>query len=333
MPLLNPLRRQLFAHALAVTAATLLTAPPAFAQGEAYPSRPVSLVVPYGPGGVVDITARTLAEGLSKLWGQSVVVENRPGAAGAIGGSTVAKAKGDGYTLFYTDDGVLVSMPHFNSNIPYKTLSDLKPVSTSGTYPYIVLANSNAGFKSLEDLIKNARANPGAINFATNGIGSTHHLAWERFQQQAKIKLNHVPYKSASPALQDVMAGHIPVMTVSIGTIVPVLTDSRVVPIANLGPKRAPLLPDVPTAKELGYERFGALGWLAVLAPGSTPDAIVEKISKDVAAVVATDQFRQDMTRRGVEPESMSPADLAKRLRSEYEQNGADIARMEIKPN
>lgn len=289
------------------------------------------MVVPYGPGGVVDVTARALAEGLSQLWGQSVVVENRPGAAGAIGGASVAKAKGDGYTLFYTDDGVLVSMPHFNTNLPYDTLKDFKPVSTSGTYPYIVLANNKAGFKSLEELIKQAKANPGSINFATNGVGSTHHMAWERFQRQADIKLNHVPYKSASPALQDVMAGHVPVMTVSIGTIVPVLKDERLIPVADLGPRRAALLPDVPTAKELGYDRFGALGWLGLLAPASTPDAIVNKISKDVATVVATDAFRKNMTSRGVEPESMAPADLTKRLRNEYEQNGTDIKSMNIK--
>jgi len=279
----------------------------------------------------VDVTARALAEGLSQLWGQSVVVENRPGAAGAIGGAAVAKAKADGYTLFYTDDGVLVSMPHFNTNLPYDTLKDLKPISTSGTYPYIVLANSKADFKSLEDLIKVAKTNPGGVNFATNGVGSTHHMAWERFQRQAGIKLNHVPYKSASPALQDVMAGHIPVMTVSIGTIVPVLKDERLIPVANLGAKRAALLPDVPTAKELGYDRFGALGWLALLAPGQTPDAVVEKISKDVATVVSTEAFRKNMTGRGVEPESMTPTALSKRLKSEYEQNGADIDSMNIK--
>lgn len=287
--------------------------------------------MPYGPGGVVDITARALAEGLSNIWKQSVVVENRPGAAGAIGAAAVAKADGDGYTLLYTDDGVLVSMPHFNNSLSYNTLSDLKPISTSGTYPYIVLANSNAGFTSLEELIKKAKSNPGGINFATNGIGSTHHLAWERFQQQANIKLNHVPYKSSSPALQDVMAGHIPIMTISIGTIVPVLSDNRVVPVANLGLKRAALLPDTPTAKELGYDRFGALGWLAMLAPGSTSDAIIQKISQDIATVVSTKEFQQNMKARGVEPESMTPSDLATRLRTEYEQNGTDIQKMNIK--
>ncbi|MEI2415372.1 tripartite tricarboxylate transporter substrate binding protein [Orrella sp. JC864] len=301
------------------------------ARAEPFPSRPVSLIVPYGPGGVVDITARALAEGLGKHWGQPVIVENKPGAAGALGAAAAAKSKGDGYTLFYADDGVLVSMPHFNPNLTYDTLGDLKAVAMTGTYPYVVMANANAGFRSLQELVDRARQKPGGIDYATNGIGSTHHLAWERFQRQAGIKLNHVPYKSAAPAVQDVMAGHLPVMTVSIGTVVPLLKDARVVFLASLGERRSALLPEVATATELGYERFSATGWLGLYAPASADDALVQQINEAVRAVVQTEKFRQAMHNGGIEPQSPPVAQVAARFRQEYERNGKDISAMQLR--
>lgn len=323
--------RKYAAKALAVTLAVIASVlPPAGAATTgAFPDRPVTLVVPYGPGGVVDIAARSLAEGLGKLWGQTVVVDNRAGAAGVIGAAMVARAEGDGYTLLCVDDGVMVSMPHFNKEMPYDTLRDLQPVAMVGTYPYVFFANAQAGYKTLDQVVAASKAKPGSVNYGTNGVGSIQHLAVERFQRQAQIRLNHIPYKSGNPALQDLVGGQIPTAIVALATGSPYLNDPRVIPLAVTDTQRTPLRPDLPTARELGYDGFTTLSWLAMFAPRTAPPALVDKINDAVATVVASDAYRNAMSARGVTAQFKPSKALREQVAIEFDRNGADIRSLE----
>lgn len=181
-----------------------------------FPTKPVKLIVPYGPGGAVDITARILAKDLSSMWGQQVVVENKPGAAGMIAANTVAKSSPDAYTLLITDDGVLISMPQIQKNMPYDPLGDLLSIGMVCMFPYVMVTNSKTNIKTMNDLISVAKGSQKGLDYATNGVGSTHHLTWESFQKTAGIKLNHIPYKGAAAALQDVVAGEVSLMIVAV---------------------------------------------------------------------------------------------------------------------
>ncbi|MFM9885986.1 MAG: Bug family tripartite tricarboxylate transporter substrate binding protein, partial [Burkholderiales bacterium] len=236
-----------FAVALCAVAATSL------AQERSFPERGVRIVVPFPPSGVVDITARILAKELAELWGQSVVADNRPGAAGVIAGDAVAKAAPDGYTLLLADDGLLTTVPLVQDKMPYDTLTDLVPIGMIGMFQYVLIANASLKAKSVADLVAAAQASSGKMSYATNGIGGTQHLTWERFQRAANMKLNHVPYKGAAPALQDVLAGHVPMMFAAVATAFPFFKDGRVVPIATGGQTRSPTLPELPTLIESGY--------------------------------------------------------------------------------
>ncbi|MCK9508029.1 MAG: tripartite tricarboxylate transporter substrate binding protein [Pigmentiphaga sp.] len=291
-----------------------------------FPDKPVTLVVPYGPGGVVDISARALAEGLSKQWGQTVVVENRAGASGVIGTSTVARAAGNGYTLLCVDDGVLVSLPHFNKDLPYDTMKDLQPVSMIGGYPYVFYAHAQTGLNSVQTLLAEARTKPGSITFGTNGVGGIQHLAVERFLRQANIKMNHIPYKSAAPALQDVVGGQINTAIVALATGSPFLKDARLVPLMVTSRERTPLRDDVPTAKELGFDEFTTESWLAIFAPGKTPPELVEKISASIAQVVQSQTYREALESRGASAAYKKPDEMKQLIQTEFERNKKDIA-------
>jgi len=221
-----------------------------------FPTKPVKLIVPYGPGGAVDITARILAKDLSSMWGQQVVVENKPGAAGMIAANTVAKSSPDAYTLLITDDGVLISMPQIQKNMPYDPLGDLLSIGMVCMFPYVMVTNSKTNIKTMNDLISVAKGSQKGLDYATNGVGSTHHLTWESFQKTAGIKLNHIPYKGAAAALQDVVAGEVSLMIVAVSTALPFIKDGRLVPIAIGSLERLASIANVPTISESGYTGF-----------------------------------------------------------------------------
>lgn len=326
-------RRRWLAGTIALLAGAL-TAVPVAGQTQTFakfPERPVKLVVPYAPGGAVDITARILANELTKLWGHQVVVDNKPGAAGMIAGSSVAKAVPDGYTLFITDDGVLVSMPFFQKNMPYDTLTDLVPVGIVGMFPYMMVASAAFKVKSLPELVAAAKARPGGLDYATNGVGSTHHLTWERFQRAADITLNHIPYKSAAPALQDVMAGQVPLMIVAVSTALPYIRDGRLVSLAMGSLERSPVMPDVPTVSESGYPGFEAIAWKGVLAPKGTPPTLIEKISNDLKKITQTQAYRDALSQHGTESRTSTPQAMSQRLQAEYERTRTQIRSLNIK--
>ncbi|MBI4292976.1 MAG: tripartite tricarboxylate transporter substrate binding protein [Betaproteobacteria bacterium] len=305
---------------------------PSLAQKSAWtPERSVRIVVPYAPSGAVDITSRFLAKELSDLWGLSVVIENKPGAAGLIGAETVVRAPGDGYTLLMTDDGVLVTMPYFQEKMPYDPMADLVPVAMVGMFPYVLVSHTSLKVKSLQEVVALAKTRPGAINFATNGVGGTHHLMWERMQRAAGIKLNHIPFKSAAPALQEVLAGRVSMVMTAVSTAFPYIKDGRLVPLATGGLQRSAFLPQLPTIAESGFPGFQVLSWMAVLAPKGTPPAVVAKISADLNRVTLSKSYQDSLAQRGSESLTSTPQELDKRIRTEYERNGALIKSLGIK--
>jgi hypothetical protein len=220
----------------------------------------------------------------------------------------VVRAEGNGYSLLCVDDGVMVSMPHFNKEMPCDTLRDLQPVAIVGTYPYVFFANAQAGYKTLDDVVTASKAKPVSVNFGTNGVGGIQHLAVERFQRQAQIRLNHIPYKSGNPALQDLVGGQIPTAIVALAAGSPFLSDPRVIPLAMTDTQRTPLRPDLPTARELGYGGFTTLSWLALFAPRTAPAPLVDKINDAVSTVVALDPVQQRTDRNRFDQMAVEPS-------------------------
>jgi len=301
------------------------------AQSRTFPDRGVRMIIPYAPSGVIDITSRTLAKELTDLWGQTVVVENKPGAAGVIAADAVAKSPGDGYTLLFADDGVVTTMPIFQSKLPYDPATDLLPVGMVGMFPYLLLAHSSLQVKTVAELLGAAKARAAGLDYATNGVGGTQHLSWERLQRAAGVKLNHIPYKSAPPALQDVLAGRVAMMFTAIATAFPFTKDPRIVPIATGGPTRSPVLPDLPTMIEAGFPGFELISWMAVFAPKGTPPALVESISRDLAKVTQSPGYAARLAERGSETRTSTPQELARRVREEHERNVALVQSLGIK--
>ena len=295
-----------------------------------FPTKPVKLIVPYGPGGAVDITARILAKDLSNLWGQQVVVENKPGAAGMIAANTVAKSSPDAYTLLITDDGVLISMPQFQKNMPYDPLNDLMPIGMVCMFPFVIVTNSKTNIKTISDLVSSAKGTQKGLDYATNGVGSTHHLTWESFQKTAGIKLNHIPYKGAAAALQDVIAGEVSLMIAAVSTALPYIREGRLVPIAIGSLDRLSSIPNVPTISESGYPGFEAIAWQGLLSPKGTPNALIEKISTDIRKITQSSSYKEALILRGTESRTSSSSEMSKRIKTEFDKTNSLIKSLNI---
>ena len=295
-----------------------------------FPTKPVKLIVPYGPGGAVDITARILARDLSSMWGQQVIVENKPGAAGMIAANTVAKSSPDAYTLLITDDGVLISMPQIQKNIPYDPLGDLLSIGMVCMFPYVMVTNPKTNIKTMNDLVSVAKGSQKGLDYATNGVGSTHHLTWESFQKTAGIKLNHIPYKGAAAALQDVVAGEVSLMIVAVSTALPFIKDGRLVPIAIGSLERLSSIANVPTISESGFPGFEAIAWQGVLAPKGTPPALIEKISNDMRKITQSTSYKEALILRGTESRTSSAAEMSRRIKVEFDKTSSLIKSLNI---
>lgn len=298
-----------------------------------FPERPVRLLIQFAPGGAVDVTARILAKELSDLWGKPVVVDNKPGASGIIAGEILAKAPGDGHTLLLATDGTIAIVPLTQEKMPFDTLTDLVPVAMVGSFPYVLVASAALKIKTVSELVAAARSRPGALDFATNGVGGTHHLAWEQFQRQAGVRLNHIPFKSASPALQEVLAGRVGVMFTGVSTAFPYIKDGRLVPLATAGLERLPIMSELPTVAETGFPGFEVNSWMAVFSPKGTPGALIEKISGDINKVTRSKSYAEALAQRGSETRTSTPRELAERIRAEYERNRTLLKAIGFKPN
>ena len=279
------------------------------ARAQAWPARPVRVVVPFGLGGSADVAARFLAEPLSAALGQPVIVENRPGAGAVIGTEAVAKATADGHTL------LLMSNTHTANetllpNRPYVLLRDLRPVAAVNVAYHVLAVHPSLGVASVADLIAKAKAAPGAIDFASSGPGTPYHIAGEVFAGMAGIQLNHIPFRGSNEARTALISGQVPVMFDAIPTMREQITGGRVLGLATTGPGRNPLMPELPTVAETvpGYE---ANIWLGLMAPKATPDAVVERLHAEVNRILALPATQQAQARSGAQPMPMSVAEFA----------------------
>jgi tripartite-type tricarboxylate transporter receptor subunit TctC len=285
------------------------------AHAGAWPEKPVRLVVSYPPGGTVDAVARIIAPKLSAKLGQPVVIDNRGGAGGAIGGDLVAKSAPDGYTVML-DASNHAQNPALRK-MPFDTLRDLAPVSLLVKVPNVLVVNPSAPMKSVADLIAQAKAKPGGINYASSGNGSAQHLAGELFASMAGVQITHVAYKGGGPALTDVMSGHVPVFFASLASSLPFIQGGKLRALAVTGKTHSPALPQLPTVAEAGLPGYEVYEWNAVFVPAGTPAPVVERLSKEFAATLKDPEVRTRLEALGAEVIGSSPAELDSFRRAE----------------
>jgi len=285
------------------------------AHAGAWPEKPVRLVVSYPPGGTVDAVARIIAPKLSAKLGQPVVIDNRGGAGGAIGGDLVAKSAPDGYTVML-DASNHAQNPALRK-MPFDTLRDLAPVSLLVKVPNVLVVNPSAPMKSVADLVAQAKAKPGGINYASSGNGSAQHLAGELFASMAGVQITHVAYKGGGPALTDVMSGHVPVFFASLASSLPFIQGGKLRALAVTGKAHSPALPQLPTVAEAGLPGYEVYEWNAVFVPAGTPAPVVERLSKEFAATLKDPEVRTRLEALGAEVIGSSPAELDSFRRAE----------------
>lgn len=296
-------------------AALAAFATPALAQS--FPTRSIHIIVPFPPGGPNDFFARVLGKKLGEMIGQTIVIENRAGAAGTLGVTVVAHSKPDGYNLVLTSMGALTVFPVISKHPTYDPEKDLAPITIVAKVPEVLVAIPKDGFHTLGDLVTYAKAHPGKINFASAGSGGLPHLAGELLKHEAGIDIVHIPYAGAAPALADLLAGHVDIVFLDIPVLLPQIKAGKLIPLALGSAHRAPTLPDVPTTAEEGYPKVTADNWYSLLAPGGTPQPIVEKLNQIVVAALKTPEVQQDYAKQGAEAVGDTPADFAAFMRSE----------------
>ena len=274
---------------------------------QAFPSRTVTIVVPFPPAGGADTLARTLAPKLSALWEQTVVIENRPGASGRIGTEQVANAAPDGHTLVMASTAAITE----------KNIARLAPVALVSAEAYVIVVNSAVPINNVRELIAYAKANPGKLRFGSSGIGAASHLAGELFKAQAHIDLQHVPYKGTGQALTDLLGGQIELMFAPTQTVIPQLQSGRLKAIAVTGTKPLDALPSLPTVTASGVPGYQAQGWFGLLAPKATPLAVIARLHDDVAKVLAMPDVRKDLVAKGADPGDMSAAEFGRFIAEE----------------
>jgi tripartite-type tricarboxylate transporter receptor subunit TctC len=288
---------------------------PVFAQD--YPTRPVRLVVPFGTGGATDSSARAIADRLGHRLGQSVIVENRPGAGGNIGTRTVAQAAPDGYTLLLGLDATLVLNPFTHASVPFDTQRDFAPISKMGDFGLLLVADPKLGLRSLADLIRYARDNPTKVAYSTGGTGSTSHVAGEMLNERAGIKMLHVPYKSGGAALIDAVAGQVQLSFPGIAGATQYVRSGQLIAIGVSSSARNAALPDVPTIAEQGFPGYDAVSWVGILAPTGTPRPIIERLHREIVESLRDPVVVQRFGSLGVRIIGNSPAEFAAEIAAE----------------
>ena len=321
-------RIALTAGALVCSAALALSG--GAAQAQTYPSKPIRLILPYVPGGIIDTAGRNLALRLSESLGQSVVAENRPGAGGMVGIDVVARSAPDGYTIVLTDPGI-VSNPTLQKDPPYD-LKALQAVSIVGSSPAVIVASLHLPVKTFAELLSYAKANPGKLNFASAGIGTAPHLAGEMIKLRTGIDMTHVPYRGIGASYPDVMSGKVQLAFSSIAGAVAFTGDNRVRPLATTGSTRSAVYPDVPTVAESGLPGFDVDLWIGIYAPAGLPPAVLAKLNGELKKVLQHPEMKAALAKIGVEPRGTSPEDAAAFTRAEFEKWKKVIVEGNIKP-
>jgi tripartite-type tricarboxylate transporter receptor subunit TctC len=295
---------------LVILAAVVGGAASALAQG--YPAKPIRFVVPFPPGGPLDIMARAIGVKLQEAWGQPVVVDNKPGAGGGIGADSVAKSPGDGYTLLMGAVSTHAINPTLYANIPYDPVKDFIPVTLVAQVPNILVVTPSLPVKTVKELIEYAKAKPGALSFASGSTGSTGHLAGELFKTMAGVDMVHIPYKGAAPAMFDLLAGQTQLMFDNIANALPQVKAGKLRALAVTTVKRASAMPELPTIDEAGLRGFDLTTWFGVFVPAKTPRELVDKLNGEIVKALTSKEGRERLAAMGTEPSAIAtPAEFA----------------------
>jgi tripartite-type tricarboxylate transporter receptor subunit TctC len=308
-----PLTRRLVLSAALALAAALSA--PSFAQG--WPSKPVTMIVPFPAGGTTDIVARLTAQKLSEAWGQPVIVDNRAGAGGNIGSAMVAKAAPDGYTLLMGTVGTHAINASLYEKMPYDVVKDFQPVTNVAAVPNMLVVNPDLPVKTVQELIDYGKKNPGKLNMASSGNGTSIHLSGELFKVMTGVKMEHIPYKGSAPALTDLMGGQVQVMFDNMPSALPHVKAGKLRAIAVTTLTRSPAMPDLPTIDEAGVKGFEAASWFGLLAPAGTSKEIVNRIQADVVKAMKTTDLTEKMAQQGAVAVGNTPDEFAAYIKAE----------------
>ncbi|MBP0637162.1 tripartite tricarboxylate transporter substrate binding protein [Cupriavidus sp. AcVe19-6a] len=324
-------RRSILVASLAF--AGMLLAPVSGMAADAYPAKPVRLVVPYPPGGATDVIGRTLAQRLSTTLGQPVVVDNRAGAAGNIGAELVAKSPADGYTLLMgalTSHAINAAL--YKSRVPYDLEKSFAPVSIVGTVPLVFVVNPSVSASSLPQLVSLAKSKPGAITFASAGNGSPQHLAGEMFKRMAGVEMLHVPYKGSGPAMTDLIGGQVLSMVETVPAAQAYVKTGKIRALAVASPERVNALPDVPTATEAGLKDFEVSSMFGIVAPAGTPAPVIDRLSSDLKKILAEPEVQATLLKQGAIATWTTPAQASARIKAEVGKWNTVIRDAGVKP-
>ena len=307
------MRARLFSR---LAAMLMLGLVPGFAAAQAWPTKPVKIVVPFPAGGATDVVARLLAQKLAESWGHAVVVENRGGAGGNIGADVVAKSPADGYTLLMTSGSIVTANPHMYKAMTFDAARDLVAITNVASGPQVIAVSTAVAARDLRELIAYAKSNPKKLNFGSAGVGTQTHLAAENFAYAAGIDLTHVPYKGESAAITDLIGGQIQLATPNFGAAVAFIREGKIRAFAVTSRERNPQLPDVPAVSEVlpGFENAG---WFGLMAPTGTPREVIDRVYRDSAKILTAEDFRAKLAQQGMVPVANSPAEFAAAIREE----------------
>lgn len=314
----------------AACVATVMSASAAVA-ADSYPSKPITIILPYATGGTADMLARYAADALQSELGQPAIVEARPGAGGVLGTEHVARAEPDGYTLVLTASGTMAVNPYVYK-LRYKPLEDFKQVTVLVDLPFVVVTNNQFPAKNLREFIDYGRQHPGSITFGNAGMGTQQHLTQLMFARAAGIEVNVVPYKGSSPAMTDLLGGHINAVLDNTGVQTPFIQAGKVRALFVTNPQRVAALPDVPTAPEAGLPGFSAVAWFGLAAPHGTPDAVVEKVQQTIARAFAKPEMQRRLQDLGMIPKASTPAETTARVKADLQTFGKIAKEIDLKP-
>ena len=309
-------RRLALAGACAAVAASALAPLSASAQA-AYPNKPVTIIVPFSAGGTTDILARIVGQALNTELGQSVIIDNRAGAGGNIGGALAAKAKPDGYTLFMGTVGTHAINESLYKKMPFNPIKDFAPLTRVANVPNLLVANPNQPFKTVKELIAYAKANPGKVNYGSSGSGSSIHLSGDLFKSMAKVDMVHVPYKGSAPAVTDLLGNQIGIMFDNMPSAIQHVRAGKLVPIAVTTAKRSPELPDVPTIAEAGVPGYEATSWFGMFAVAGTPKPVLDRLHAALAKVLKQSDVQKKIAEQGGEVVVDTPEQFAAFIKTE----------------
>ena len=298
---------------------------------QAWPSKPIRLIAPYPPAGQTDVVSRYFADKLTGVLGQQVIVENKPGAQGMVGAEIAKNAAPDGYTFLYVNSSMMCINPFVYKKLPYDGFKDFVPVTQHGLAPLAMVTPPSLGLKSVKDFVDWARQRKGKVSFASFGTGSSSHIWGEMLNQAEKLEMTHVPYKGAGPAIQDTLAGHIPMTIQDLAAGGPAIFSGKLTPLAVTSTVRWPRLPDVPTFEQAGY-KIDLTGWNAILAPAGTPKEIVERMSAEIRKLVQTPEGKEKLLDMGLLATGTTPAELGEIMRTGCAAWGDAVKRAGVEP-